>query len=117
MRRHNRKSLALLGILGMVSLLILAGVSLARNPELSQIREDLGQFREKISPVLLDEVKLSQSGVLQRGLRVQSLWNRGGSSDLAISFKSVLKLVKTHISIFFFRIAKEISVNSCLIQR
>jgi hypothetical protein len=40
----------------MVFLLVLASFSLARNSELTQIRQDLGQFREKISPVLLDEV-------------------------------------------------------------
>ena len=56
---RNNESKGWIGILG-ACLLVLVSYTWARNPELAQIREDLGQYREKISPVLLDEVAFTK---------------------------------------------------------
>ena len=57
--QHKNQSRGWIGILG-ACLLVMVSYSWARNPELAQIREDLGQYREKISPVLLDEVAFTK---------------------------------------------------------
>jgi hypothetical protein len=57
---RNSQSKGWAGILG-ACLLVLVSYSWARNPELTQIREELGQYRERISPILLDEVAFTKA--------------------------------------------------------